>query len=123
MRIHYDSRLKDKAIKLRNNPTFAERLLWKHIKGRQLFGYQFMRQKPIDKYIVDFYCSNLKLIIEIDGISHHGKQGYDQLREKRLKELGFSVIRLDGYYILNHINESLEVIAERIRIISGVTTP
>ena len=78
MRIHYDSRLKDIAI---------------------------------------------KLIIEIDGISHHGKQGYDQLREKRLKELRFSVIRLDGYYILNHINESLEVIADRIRTISGVTIP
>ena len=73
MKIYYKSNLKDHANKLRNNTTFVERLLWKHLKGRQCLGYQFMRQKPIDNYIVDFYCSKLHFAIEIDGISHNGK--------------------------------------------------
>jgi very-short-patch-repair endonuclease len=74
MKVYYNPNIKSKAQKLRQDSTFAERLLWKHIKKKQLLGYQFSRQKPIDEYIVDFYCNKLNLIIEIDGISHNNKE-------------------------------------------------
>jgi very-short-patch-repair endonuclease len=58
-------------------------------------GYDFDRQKPIDNYIVDFYCKDLRLAIEIDGESHYGIEGRDVLRDKRLKQLGVTVLRFD----------------------------
>ncbi len=67
MKIRYNPKLKALARELRKNSTLSEVLLWNHLKGGQMKGYQFMRQKPIDDYIVDFYCSKLTLIIEIDG--------------------------------------------------------
>ena len=77
MKIHYNPDLKQRSKELRKNATYSEKLLWKHLRSRQLLGYQFMRQKPIYNYIVDFYCSALKLVIEIDGITHNDKQEYD----------------------------------------------
>lgn len=56
---------------LRKNSTFSEVLLWQHLKGKQLLGYDCHRQKRIDQFIVDFYCPRLKLVIEIDGSSHN----------------------------------------------------
>jgi len=88
LKIFYNPVLKERAKELRNNATYAERLLWKNLKGCQLFGYQFMRQKPIDNYIVDLFCPKLNLVIEIDGITHDGKAKYDKQRENKLKELG-----------------------------------
>ena len=95
MKIYYDKRLKNKSRKLRNNSTLAEILLWNELKGRKMLGYQFMRQKPIYKYIVDFYCSKLKLVIEIDGNSHYGKEEKDKKRQVELEELGLSFLRFD----------------------------
>ena len=114
MKVYYNPKLKERARELRKNSTFSERILWKHLRSRQLHGYQFQRQKPIDQYIVDFYCSKLKLIIEIDGITHNHKQHYDKKREKRLTELGFIIIRFDGYYIIENISGALQVISDRI---------
>lgn len=62
---------------LRNNSTLAEAVLWKYLQNKQAFGYRFRRQKVIGKYIVDFYCPKLKLVIEIDGSSHDYKYEYD----------------------------------------------
>jgi very-short-patch-repair endonuclease len=73
MKIQYNPKLKILARSLRNRSTLAEVLLWNQLKARKVRGYQFMRQKPIDNYIVDFYCSKLQLIIEIDGSSHDFK--------------------------------------------------
>jgi len=100
---------------LRKNATFAERLLWKYLRGRQLHGYQFMRQKPVDTYIVDFYCSKLHLVIEIDGLTHNGKQSYDKARDLRLNEIGLNVIHFDGHYVVNNIIHTLEMISEKIK--------
>ena len=60
-----------------------------------MMGYQFMRQKPIEKYIVDFFSSKLKLIIEVDGGSHYGKDKKDKKRQEELEQLGLSVLRFD----------------------------
>ena len=82
------------ARKLRNESTYAEALLWKYIRNRSL-GVQFHRQVPLDKFIVDFYCHELKLAIEIDGITHEGSEAEqrDETRQKRLEDLGVSFIR------------------------------
>jgi very-short-patch-repair endonuclease len=66
--------LKEYARELRKNATFTERLLWKYLRAGQLNGYRFLRQKPIDEYIVDFFCERLKLVIEIDGETHNDKE-------------------------------------------------
>lgn len=68
--IPYDPKLKMLVRKLRNNSTLSEVLLWLELKGKQMKGYDFHRQKPIDNYIVDFFCHELMLAIEIGGISH-----------------------------------------------------
>ena len=123
MKIYYNPKLKERARELRRNSTYTERLLWKHLRGVQLLRSKFQRQKPIDDYIVDFYCSRLQLVIEIDGISHNGKQNYDKKRENRLKVIGLNVIRIDGYYVLKNVTGALEIIANKINELEGKTTP
>lgn len=123
MKIHYNPALKQRSKELRKSATFSEKLLWKHLRSRQLLGYQFMGQKPIDNYIVDFYCSTLKLVIEIDGITHNDKQEYDQKREDKLIELGLEIIRFDGYYVINHITETLQMIVDKIKLLEKKQPP
>jgi very-short-patch-repair endonuclease len=91
--LHYDPKLKRRSRELRKNSTLAEVLLWNQLKGSKMMGYSFLRQRPIYKYIVDFYCPRLKLVIEIDGDSHRNKFERDQTRQKDLEELGLSVVR------------------------------
>jgi very-short-patch-repair endonuclease len=98
-RLYYNPALKDKARKLRNNSTLAEVLLWNEIKKKKLKGYDFHRQKPIDNYIVDFFCFKLMLAIEIDGISHATKAEEDEIRQKKLESLGIRFLRFDDYQV------------------------
>ncbi len=91
--IPYNPKLKKLARNLRNSSTLSEVLLWGALKGKQVRGYDFHRQKPIDKYIVDFYCPDLFLAIEIDGFSHMGKEAYDEHRQKRIESLGVHFLR------------------------------
>ncbi len=92
--IPYNPKLKLLARELRNRGTLAEVLLWNKLKGRKMGGYQFLRQKPLDKYIVDFFCYELMLAIEIDGISHREKREEDRHRQKRLESFGIRFIRI-----------------------------
>jgi very-short-patch-repair endonuclease len=91
--LHYDPKLKQRSRELRNNITLAEVLLWNQLKRSEMLGYPFLKQRPIHKYIVDFYCPRLKLVIEIDGESHRNKFESDQTRQRRLEDLGLSVMR------------------------------
>lgn len=91
--IHYNPRLKQIALTLRKNMTLSEILLWQQLKNKQLMGYDFHRQKPIDEYVVDFYCPLLKLVLEIDGDSHDGKEEADRIRQEKLESLGLTVMR------------------------------
>jgi very-short-patch-repair endonuclease len=93
MLIKYNSKNKHLSRVLRKKSTLAEVLLWNELKGRKILNYQFMRQKPIGNYIVDFYCSPLKLVVEIDGLTHIGKEDYDLKREKYLISIGLIVLR------------------------------
>jgi len=91
--LHYDEKLKECSRELRKNSTLAEVLLWNQLKHRKMLGCSFLRQRPIHKYIVDFYCPKLKLVIEIDGDSHRNKFQSDQTRQRDLERLGLRVLR------------------------------
>jgi very-short-patch-repair endonuclease len=91
--IPYNPRLTELARQLRIHSTLSEVLLWTQLKGRCMFGYDFDRQKPIDRFIVDFFCSELMLAIEIDGDSHRQKYKPDQERQAVLEKLGVRILR------------------------------
>lgn len=101
---HYNKKLKPFARELRNNSTKAEICLWSELlRAKKLLGYPFLRQRPIDKYIADFLCKDLKLIIEVDGSSHNMKHDYDEQRDKTLKELGYTTLRFTNEEVLYDI--------------------
>ena len=89
----YNPKLKTNARALRKNMTLAEVLLWNQLKRKKMRGYDFDRQRPIGNYIVDFYCKDLLLAIEIDGRSHVDKQQQDDRRQQRLEDMGVHVLR------------------------------
>ncbi|MBN2615615.1 MAG: endonuclease domain-containing protein [Bacteroidales bacterium] len=108
----YHPKLKPLAKALRKNMTFAEVLLWNELKQKQMLGYDFDRQRPIDKYIVDFYCKDLMLAIEIDGISHDFEQTIvnDENRQNRLEALGVHFLRFDDREVRNDMPNVIRAI-------------
>lgn len=113
--IPYDPALKEKARQLRNNSTKAEILLWQFLKGKQMLGYDFHRQKPLDKYIVDFFFNEIMLAIEIDGESHFGKEKYDKNRQKQLEDLGIRFLRFEDAEVFYNLEEVLKTIENWIK--------
>jgi len=93
--IPYRPVLKGIARSLRNNSTPGEILLWRKLRNKQLLGYDFHRQKPLDQFIVDFFCNELNLAIEIDGAYHESDetQEKDTARQERLESLGIKFLR------------------------------
>jgi very-short-patch-repair endonuclease len=89
----YNPKLKDHARFLRRNATLAEVLLWKQLKGRKICDCDFDRQRPIGEYIVDFYCKDLSLAIEVDGQSHNNKLEADLVRQQWLEKTGVRFLR------------------------------
>lgn len=112
--IPYNPKLKAYAKALRKNMSLSEILLWNEIKQRKMLGYDFDRQRPIDEFIVDFYCKDLMLAIEVDDESHDLKVFYDQKRQKRLENLGVSFLRFPDDVILFDIDIALDVIRKWI---------
>ncbi|MAT41675.1 MAG: restriction endonuclease [Anaerolineaceae bacterium] len=106
------------ARKLRKRSTPAEKHLWGKLRGKQLSGLKFRRQHPITPYIVDFYCAEVRLVIEIDGEIHQFQQDQDQFREDWLKAQGLTVIRFTNSQVLNNINW---VLIEIQKICSSIT--
>ena len=84
MKIYYNPKLKQLARNLRNNSTLSEVSFWNEVKGKKILGLQFLHQKPIREFIVDFYCPKLKLAIEIDGESHGFKDVIQQDEKKEI---------------------------------------
>jgi len=99
-----------RARALRQNQTDAERLLWKHLRNRQLLGFKFRRQVPIGPYIIDFVCLSLKLIIEVDGSQHMSNVNYDNTRTQYLESHGFQVVRFWNNDVLTEIDSVLEAL-------------
>lgn len=104
--------LNKKARRLRNNMTGAEIILWSRLKSRQIDGFKFRRQQPVFEYIVDFYCHDLRLVIEIDGGIHSLPEiiKSDKYRDKILKINGFHVIRFTNEEIRTNLTSSIETI-------------
>ena len=106
--------LKEKARYLRNNSTSSEVKLWQYLKGKNIKVFDFHRQKPINNYIVDFYCTKLKLAIEVDGSTHGDKINYDEKRQKIIESLGVSFLRFTHSQVMNDIDSVLRTIVYRI---------
>ena len=114
--IPYRKDLREKARHLRKNSTFSEVLLWCEIKNRQILGYQFHRQVPLLDYIVDFFCHELLLAIEIDGDSHSHEDvvKYDEVRQQRIEKYGVKFLRFDDVDVKQNMDWVLEEIYDFI---------
>jgi very-short-patch-repair endonuclease len=116
--IPYDTSLKDLAKVNRKNSTEAENKMWNEVlKNRQFEGLKFHRQKPIERYIADFYCPKLMLVIEIDGGSHLGEasEEYDENRTIDLEQYGIKVIRYTNNQVLNSIEDVKKDLLKKIK--------
>jgi very-short-patch-repair endonuclease len=98
-----------KAVELRNSMTKAESVLWEELRNKRFIGLKFRRQHPIGRFIVDFYCHKLKLVIELDGGIHDLPEvaENDKNREEELREFGLNVIRFTNEEILQNTKETL----------------
>ena len=115
----YNNNLKKLATKLRNNSTLAETLLWNQLKGRKMIGYDFHRQKPLGNYIVDFYSPKLKLIIEVDGVTHDYKLDADLKRQIKLESMSLNVLRFLDSDVKNNLDGVLIFIKKWIKENAG----
>ena len=112
----YNKDLKQASRELRNNMTEAEKLLWARLRGKQILGLQFYRQKPILNFIVDFYCPAANLVIECDGSQHFTDEGLeaDRVRDQALAELGLRMLRFDNGMIFRETDVVVQVIYDVI---------
>ncbi len=110
--ILYNPKLTALARKLRNESTETEIFLWLKLKGKQMYDYDFHRQKPIDNYILDFFCYELSLGIEVDGYSHEIVEVYnkDIIKEKRMNELGITILRFSDFEVLRDMENVIRAI-------------
>ncbi len=115
--IPYNPKLKARARELRNKMTPGEIILWQYLKGRRMMGCDFDRQKPIDQFIVDFYCKSLMLAIEIDGSVHDSEAArqYDSERQARLEGLGIRFLRFRDDDVRQNIYTICQTIANWIK--------
>lgn len=111
--IPYNPKLKEYARNLRNQSTKSEVLLWTQLKGKFMDKYDFHRQKPLDNYIADFFCYELKLVIEIDGATHEFEetQKKDLKKERRLNEIGLNVLRFPDSDIFEQLSAVIDTIS------------
>jgi tRNA A37 methylthiotransferase MiaB len=117
-RINYREDLVEKAKKLRKNMTWPEKKIWYEIlSGDKLWGFRFLRQKPLLDYIVDFYCDELKLVIEVDGESHLWNEIYDDERTQRLSDFHITVLRFTNDEALQNIEWVYQKIHDQIQIL------
>ncbi|MCB9285703.1 MAG: endonuclease domain-containing protein [Lewinellaceae bacterium] len=105
------------AEALRNQMTEAEQVLWEALREKQLEGLKFRRQHPVNEYVLDFYCHQARLAIELDGKYHeeNGQRFYDADRTNNLEELGMRVIRFQNEAVLENLDEVLEEIREEVK--------
>ena len=103
--------------------TMAEALLWNELKQKRMLGHDFDRQRPIDNFIVDFYCKDLQLAIEVDGNSHHSDEAFekDKIRQKRLEDLGVKFLRFDDQDVKKQMSAVVKEIEDWI--INNKPTP
>jgi very-short-patch-repair endonuclease len=108
----YNPKLKENSKALRKGGILSEVILWKELRADQFNGYSFYRQKPILNYIVDFYCKELNLVIEIDGFSHESDEAiqYYKERDRQMAVLGLRVLRVSD----SEVKKNLQSVLSRI---------
>ena len=116
-KIHNKKYLEPYRKELRKNLTSAEAFLWKQLQQRKLDGKKFRRQHSIENYIIDFYCPEERLIIELDGQVHFNPtaQENDEKRTERLEELGFKVIRFENKMVFDNLQSVLQEIKDNFK--------
>ncbi|HHT9146303.1 MAG TPA: endonuclease domain-containing protein [Candidatus Wunengus sp. YC61] len=125
----YNKILQPFANKLRKEMTKAEACLWKYaLRASQMKGYQFRRQRPVLRYIADFLCKELKLVIEVDGITHQDEETWvkDKRKTSDLEGAGFKVIRFTDEEVLKNMNgviERIERVVEETEMSSPPPAP
>lgn len=109
------------ARQLRKQGIFAEVVLWKQVKGKAL-GVEFHRQVPLLDYIVDFYCHELKLVIEVDGHSHglEGAEPEDEIRQTEIEKWGVTFIRFNDNEVLKDMDRVLKELKQRIETLQNI---
>ena len=124
-RIHNNKDAVAYRKELRNKLTPAEAFLWNHLKNRQLEGRKFRRQHSIEKFIVDFYCYEEQLIIELDGEVHNEPKqiAYDDSRTKRLEKLGNRVLRFENKMVFDNLGSVVQEIKENFKISTTSSSP
>ena len=110
-----------RAKSLRRNETFTEKKLWEILKNRGYENLKFRRQFPIHPYIADFYCHDLRLVIELDGITHETaeKKAYDARRNAMMKKAGFRIIRISDTDFIEKPSLLFDAIDEIIEDVNG----
>ena len=106
--------MNDYARDLRNNGTEAEKRLWRHLRGRQLNGFKFRRQRPMGKYICDFVCLDAGLVVELDGSQHVTDTPYDEARDACLRAHGYRVLRFWNGRVFTEMEAVVETICQAL---------
>ena len=109
--------LRETRKQFRNNPTAAEQRLWSRLNRKQILGRKFRRQYSVDAYVLDFYCPELKLAIEVDGSSHDATEAkdYDKMREKIIEQCGIKVLRFRNEQVMNHLDDVIVAITQAVQ--------
>jgi very-short-patch-repair endonuclease len=111
------------ARSLRREATAPERILWAALRNRQVAGYKFRRQYPVESFVVDFCCPEEAIVVEVDGRSHDGRSGYDAARQRRLEEVGFRVLRVSNDEVLGNLEGVLMMIASSVSLGGAAPSP
>ncbi len=108
---------KRKRQQLRTHAPVPEQRLWLHLRGRQVLGFKFRRQYGVGPYVLDFYCPQLRLGIEVDGDSHYQPSAwqYDQDRQRHIEALGIEMLRVTNRDVQENLDGVLTMIADRCR--------
>ena len=112
------------AQKLRKNMTATEEILWSKLYNKNLDGLRFRKQHPIDRYIVDFYCHEKRLIIEIDGEIHDFRREYDINKDQYLKARNYNILRFnndDVIHSLSYVLNRIRQYASEIRVTKDIS--
>ena len=111
----YNKKLKPLARELRKTMTPGEKKLWYQVLNQsKMMNYRFLRQRAIDNYIADFFCKEIKLLIEVDGTHHDLQQKEDEQRDTRLRELGYETFRISHYMVMKDIENVIRAIEAKV---------
>ena len=101
---------RERAREMRHQPNDAESLVWDQLRNRRVGKFKFRRQHPIGKYIADFYCVEAKVIVELDGATHEGREDYDAERQAWLESQGIAVLRVKNQDLYDSPEGFVEVV-------------